>query len=859
MTARVERLLGLADELRASIQSLATGTTPARALTFLDCLARCEAFDSGEIGQAGARDLLQAATNARTEAGADLAASAWQAIRTDVLLARGYELAESHSEVEDRPVDEPGPVEWAEEILQAANATPWLPKTVQPLLAEFVERASAIVGGNPAAFVEAAGVSEDRREYEHPERVRGVSIGEGPERPLAMPFLRALAEAPELARVDRETELAEPAPSPGALATLDRILAGFAQERGLLRASDSAPPVQSGFPVPCRTTRGPLSPTRRVYLSGDSDCLSRIAALSGADADGQPDAFAAALVELRRVPCRWVRRALADEVDRIPDPYRLPLQAELNPMPGCVPLLVYDPKSGAGAVLELRIRLGAAEARRGPFGMRAWEAIRNAMRAAVAATPMRLPPAPIEDHAVEVVGGDEEQIAVEGASIGLAAALAFVSCWTRQAMAPRVAATAALGYGGAPGPVGYVREKAEAWRRYTSHPDTTLLAARENLPQLADFGGVVAVESLGAALSKAGLDAGQVSGGWVSTLSSVAHRRARLNELRGLVETQDLREFSATARPWLALAEQMRLLLESLVTGASGEPARRLIPDDDWTGAAAWAALAYTHAGDTSGCDAMLRHVDKVPAEDLPPAVLVLKHVVAVGHAIDRATFATEPTAPALWKECEALAAGLRESEAGLPAKDRELLRGFVVGTLGRALLHGGHAAQAIAPLREAAVVHETSHFMAHEAGRSYVHLSMALRVAGEGKAALETLDRAERLHAEKTRPYSAEYFASCSMYRRYERGRVLLSLGRAQEAMEELACAEEAAESCRPWPLPGILRSMAQALRALGRDSEADEVVRQMPGVFLEGAPAFNERLVEEARGSYRAEGEVY
>jgi hypothetical protein len=445
-----------------------------------------------------------------------------------------------------------------------------------------------------------------------------------------------------------------------------------------------------------------------------------------------------------------------------------------------------------------------------------------------------------EDHEIVVWPDGAGRGAVEGESLALPAALAFLALWTGQPVAGDLAATGRLLVRARVPvhPVASAAQKAAALAEAAAGgdaPPRLLGAAGQGLAR-ADVV-VVEVEDFAAAVAAAGLDVAAAAP--ARDLGDIATRRKRLENLVVDVQAQQLDRFRACAPgvdPWLALAHELRLLVDSLAQG-SGETRERL------DRARAHAALAYTHAGALDDAEALLRDVD-ITAET-PPPVTVLWHLVRIGQLIDESN----------WEEAHRLSAELDGWLERLTADQAAELRGRARGTQGRLLLHQRRTADALPLLVEALEHHRER--APHEAGRSRVYVAMARRMSGDLEGAAQELERARDELRRHTRSYSEPYERTCLLYWRYERARLAVDAG-------DLAVAESVAREALAdtswrgsWPALGIQRTLAWALRGLGRDAEADEVVAAMR--VASAGWGFGERIVVEAEGPARRDGEVY
>jgi tetratricopeptide (TPR) repeat protein len=133
----------------------------------------------------------------------------------------------------------------------------------------------------------------------------------------------------------------------------------------------------------------------------------------------------------------------------------------------------------------------------------------------------------------------------------------------------------------------------------------------------------------------------------------------------------------------------------------------------------------------------------------------------------------------------------------------------------------------------------------------------MALRMAGRAGEALEQLDAAL---ADLSRPGGGRAYArSTELFLRYERARALLDLDRPREAIAEAVDSLELAESIGWSPLPGALRTLVWALRAVGRDDEAVEPLARLRELAASPKNELARAVLAEAEGRPRSGGVVF
>lgn len=412
-------------------------------------------------------------------------------------------------------------------------------------------------------------------------------------------------------------------------------------------------------------------------------------------------------------------------------------------------------------------------------------------------------------------------VEVDGASLGLPTALAFLSRWSGYPL--NVAATGRIDdapFGPRVGPVGALAAKASA----AAAAGLALLAPRTS------GHGTTEVETVEAAWAAAG-------GAPVSpdpAFEPLPALEARIGALVRRVEVAD--------GGWLDLLDRLLLDLEL---------ARQRIPDHpDLPHWQITAAIAALHAANPGLAQSILHEV-QVPA-DAPPVDHALVQAARLAVRIDQ-----DDSAAMLGEPASLLARfeGLRDAE-------QVRFAGYLLGTAGRALNHGGRPDLALAPLRRALDLHLARR--PHEAPRSGVYLAAALRRTGNPAAALAVLDEvADALQHAVPRDAGSGYHDMTRAYWHYERARAYLDLGDAATALDEVNRALGMLRGRPPelWPRTGFLRVRAWALHALGasraREIEAIDALVDAAGEV----PAAVRRIAAEARGPVRhgADGEAY
>jgi hypothetical protein len=571
--------------------------------------------------------------------------------------------------------------------------------------------------------------------------------------------------------------------------------------------------------------------------------------------------FDRVMAELSRTPCPWLRQDLRRAMDRVASSrpflgWRVDaLEDALAPAPGRVPLLLYLPELHQGVVLELRVSMRDEGLWSSAPMLRplARDAIRSAYLAVSACSDGRRAREDLEKHCVELVGPPAVLAglrSVDGTSLALPAALAFASLWLGRAPASDVAATGALSLRPprvVVDPVGASgwAAKGQALSAWADGKTVRLLASEgQDGSQSAPGIEVVKVRDLHDALEAAGVGLRGVSS-WSST-RSVADDLASLDALFWDLQTQNLaRHASQSESPWAVLGDRIASL--SITLAGS-------LPQDDprLRRAAAYAALAYTHAGEM-GRIGNLRDVDP---GDAPPGIAVVVLLSSLVRCIGAEQF----------EACAALRDALDDKLGQAHESERRSLLGIVRGTQGRSFLHDRRLSwkervgQSLPLLRESVSHHASVH--PAEAPRSRIYLAMALRAGGLFEEAEAQLSQARGELDTHTRSWSVPYFHTTLVYWLYERARLDVALGQPRLALDHTASALERADALGFWPALGILRTRAWAFRLLGEGDEAESCVAHM-GLLRarvpESAGPLMDRIVAEAYGLPRLDGEVY
>lgn len=570
----------------------------------------------------------------------------------------------------------------------------------------------------------------------------------------------------------------------------------------------------------------------------------------------------------KEMPLERVTDALAFRRDRLPAPpappgERQPQPSVLNaaggtspespsPLFGKTPLLLVD-SSRRAIVAELRIVHDRETGLwRGDDRLRALalDAVRAAYFAVAKQMPGGWPRYPLDHHRIDIVLPENttEQM-IDGNSIGLPAALAFASLWLEVPLPLDLASTGALQSWEEPTTivrVDAVREKSMALAAAGS--STRLVCPGEDAEEARVAGlTVVEVSTLHQAFAAAGLDFSRATPS--PDLGDLDNRRVELQRLVTCVDSQRLIDFKhSTMDPWLALGDQIRMLLHSLQNDPDPDP-------DALNHARVRAALAFTHAGDDKAAAAMLKELDDHGCDD--PYAHVIRDIVEMESLIDG-----DENDRTRWVRCDRLAEQLDRRVREMPEAYQPLVAGRVLGSEGRSFTHRREPERAVPFLRAAVEEHERR--APRETGRSRAYLAMALRMAGRYDEALAELDRAY-VNIQSIRTASQPYYASCLMFWHYERARLLVGMGRAEEAIFHAREALAEASWRGVSPKLGVLRTLAWAEqlrgdygRAEDRAKEIEAVVSKLP---KQDSPLrrYAERVLAEVRGGPRRDGEIY
>lgn len=588
--------------------------------------------------------------------------------------------------------------------------------------------------------------------------------------------------------------------------------------------------------------------------AASSDTVAFVEGIKSAPRAEQTERLDQFFTYLKGISCPWMREDLeqatesllkdGSTADLVPQ-----IRARLRPKPGNVPLLLALTGTSLGDVWQLRVRRrsepGDPWEKSGILQTVARDSIRTAFEAAAACMPQGLPPRPFEDHSVELVGGAFNGIdAIDGQSVGLAAALAFVSLWLDASIPEDLACSAAIRSSGELMTVGFVREKTEALARLTGRP-LRLLLARGNHIDFPERISTIHARSLEEALEFAHLAPHHTQAkrdAYVPWLGSVTDRLDRLRHYRNHVEHQNLADYLGKGMdPWLVLGDRIRLLIDSLSSFEDAQTRQEVAR------ARADAALAFTHGLDGFSANQMLRDLDH---DLLHPSVRLYAGIIELDHLLDKCSEGSRS-----WEETLPFITSLERSLAALSGPEQHTYEGRVLGTIGRVWMHQRKLPEAIDYLRRAVDSHDAH--LWQEAGRSRIYLATALRMNGSLDEAAKTLDAAMPLLDRCRYRWNASYAEHTVLFWTYELARLLLELGRPLDAIAALESKLNHARLLGSWPLAGMLRTLAWAAAAASlpdkQQSALDELHR------IAGEDTFLRTLHQEASGPFRRDGEVY
>lgn len=463
-------------------------------------------------------------------------------------------------------------------------------------------------------------------------------------------------------------------------------------------------------------------------------------------------------------------------------------------------LLLCDPATRRGEALRWR---STARASASPFTSESDDALGRAWRGLLTtlAGMHRAAPADFCQGGFDVPGVTH-LARIDGASLGVSACLAWLSRALGVAVPAHVAASATVRSDGRLTVVGLLAEKLAALR--ASAPMVTQVIVAPDQPlggSLPEGVELVVCDTLSDAIARCGFDCEGLPLRSIEDLSSrVAVFRAENSRQHG------------TDR-WRALSNEAFAVAEVL----SQDPNE----SSSAAQARAWSALFALHAGD----DVAAREiVASVGAPD-DPAMRVWKAVVEAATHIDAERF-------------DAALSRVEQALAVAPplSRDHQWIEGHARGTRGRALLHAGRHAEALAALHEAKRWFE-ERAMPWEAARTAKDVATCLRLQGRIEEALAIVDAGldqlaqcalQRAVSSKTRDYL-----------RLERGRCLLAAGRPLDAIEDFEHVVSVQTADRDYPRLGALRGLALAHRRAGRVEEADDLRARCRAVAMDAQTA--------------------
>lgn len=586
------------------------------------------------------------------------------------------------------------------------------------------------------------------------------------------------------------------------------------------------------------------APAPRVAQAATDDNTRLLHDLLHASQAEQNEKLDRLYASLRRSPCCWLRRDLRQAADALAASPRTgelvpEILRRMRPAPGITPLLVAIEGTSVGDVWQLRVSRrpepGDPWEKAGVLQKVARDAVRLAFGVAAEQMPHSLPPAPFEEHSIELIGGGHLGIeAIDGNSLGLAAALAFVSLWLDRSLPEDLACAAALRADGSTRAVGYLPAKSSALAQLAG-PATRLLLAPQATPVEAVT--PVVVRSLREAMREAGLESidAQTYRPW---MPGEADRLDLLARYHTHVERQALGDYAGRGLdPWLVLGDRIRLLVRSLGT-ASDVASRQVITQGKID-----AILAFTHGLDDASAGELLHDLDLTKVQ---PVIAVFARIVELGHVIDACSEGRRS-----WDEANGLASALEGALSSLSGPDHDLFEGRVFGTIGRVWLHQRKLSEATRWLRQSVDSHD-AHLWT-EAGRSRIYLATALRMDGQFEEAARTLEAAIPL-LDRCQQRKPSYAEQTKLFWGYELARLLLEINRPRDAVAAIEVRLHQARQLGPWPLAGMLRTLAWAHQA------PDDRARTL--AELERAAGENpllRKIFQEASGPFRRDGEVY
>ena len=449
-------------------------------------------------------------------------------------------------------------------------------------------------------------------------------------------------------------------------------------------------------------------------------------------------------------------------------------------------LLLFDSARARG--LTGRIRFGAARTPDEHFGPRSRHAVQTAFVALCGWTGsnLRRLPAHVDAKQFDVLLPEAHGV-IEGSSLGLSSAIALTSLALGKPAPTDVAASAALCPDGSLQPVAHLEEKLAALARSQPQVSRVFVARgqpRDHLPQsitLCDC------STLAEALSHLGLDVGALA---PASLECFESRLEQLVRVEG-VKTQ-------TPERWIELAGEACEVGKALQTDVPDSAAEAF-------GHGALFALHAGHRELAETCHRLALNVTKEPS----PAVVAWLSVVDASRLIDQAT--EQPAAASFQQAIDLASDGLARAQQ-LSGSDQDRVLGQALGTLGRAYLHAGEPARAIAYLERGVAHHRRAD--PKQVARSVTYLAAALRHAGRAEEATSQI-RTALVALEG--PQRWAMLETTRLYAKLELGRCLLASGKAREALTHFHDVVRGQRSDEQHPRISALRGIAAAYRQLG------------------------------------------
>lgn len=448
-------------------------------------------------------------------------------------------------------------------------------------------------------------------------------------------------------------------------------------------------------------------------------------------------------------------------------------------------LLLYEGSTGVGTVATLRARLDAPQSGT-LWGADAQDEARLALGGLVAALAKRgrCLPQPVFRYHLSAEA-PVEGAAIAGGSLGAAVCAAVTSAALTVPIRPNVAASACVRPDGSLSGVAFLGDKLAALRLQQPAVDTVIVARGQ---QGVNVEGIHLVQCTHVVdgLEQFGLD--------IDALP-----RTDLATCRKRVRQFDVDEEETTsANRWGELAADALFAYRVLSHAGKGY-------EDESAKALAWWILFSAHAGH-SGDLSGLRDEVKQLQSCVSPTQHALVQVFLASWQIDENPEGAVTTSHQALTQARALS-----------YPDQVLRR--ALGTHGRALMHSGDAAAAVLVLQQSVAEHERSE--PHEVPRSLTYLASAQRLAGDAALGLESAEAGLRQLEAGGRH---EWSEKTRCYLELERGRCLLALGRALDALAAFDVAARACEFDHEHPRSAALRGLAHAHRLLGNHRLAED-----------------------------------